>query len=495
MGANIFANLLGRVWSIAIGLAFVPVYIRLLGIESYGLIAFYATLVTVMGILDLGLTSTVNRELARSASSADTNSRVRDIVRTLELIYWGIGATLGLVVFVAARFIGEKWIRADHIPKDTLVATVRLMGVVLAVQWPASLYTGGLLGLQRQVLANVITTVTTTLRFAGAAFVLWKVSPTSTAFFWWQAAASVFATGSVAVGLWLQPELRGKATFRSALLGEVWKYAAGVAGISILAVVLMQTDKLVLSKIVPLRTFAYYGLASQVASSLNYVVSPFTTGIFPALCAAASEKNDEKLHALFHSGASLVGGASVPVVMFCALFARDILFAWQRDATTASHAGPILAILAAAALCNVFLNMPYYMLLATGNTRVPLLTNVLSILILVPLLLVTIPRWGAVGAASSWLLVNAVTLVVLPQAVFLGNFRAEKGAWYLRDVLWPLCCASVPLIFIRLVVFPTSRPAGILGLLATALAGSMAGMASAAPARQWVLTRLRTRLA
>jgi len=437
----------------------------------------------------LGLSSTINRELARSAVASDSDSRTRDLVRTLELVYWGIGIVLGAFVVVLAPLIGERWVHADHISKQALVSTVRLMGIVLAAQWPASLYAGGLLGLRRQVTANLIMALTAALRFGGAALVLWKVSRTCQAFFVWQAVASALSTAVLAVALWLQPELRGMAAVRWPLLREVWKYATGVAGISIVAVVLTQMDKLMLSKLVSLKAFAYYGLASQLAGSLNYVVSPFMTGIFPALCAAASEKSDEKLRKIFHDGASLVGGAAIPVVVFFVLFARDILYAWQRDATTAAQAGPTLAILSAAGVFNAVLNMPYYLMLAKGDTRVPFVTNVISLLVLVPLLVVSVPRWGVDGAAFSWLIVNAITLVVFPFVVFRGALRQDKWPWYSYGVFWPTLCATAPLLFMRLVVLPVNRPAGILGLLIAAAVGSLTGLFSAAPARQWMLRR------
>ena len=486
MGVNILANLFGRFWAIGVGLAFVPIYINLLGIESYGLIAFYSTLVTVMGILDLGLTSTINRELARSAAKAADSARIPDLVRTLELIYWGIGGLLGIAVVLLAPFIGVRWLRADHVSKETLVSTVRLMGLVLALQWPASLYGGGLLGLQRQVLLNGITSVTSTLRFAGGAFMLWKVSRTTDTFFLWQAAASGIATLTLAAALWHQPELRGKAYVRWALLREVGQYATGVASISVLSIILMQADKLILTKLVPLEAFAYYGLASQVSSSISYVVSPIMAGIFPALCVATSENDEMKLRSLFRDGAGLVGGTAIPIVVFVVFFARDIVFAWQRNATTAERTGPILVVLAGAAAFTAFYNMPYHLLLARGHTRTPILANIFSLAVLVPLLALSIPRLGVMGAALSGLIVNALMLCALPHSVFQGELRNDKWSWLTHDVIVPTLCASVPLAAIRLVFLPFDRPVGILSLGVCALISCAAGLLSAAPTRRWV---------
>src|SRR5659263_597684 len=62
---NFFANLAGSGWTALVGLACTPLYIRFMGMEAYGLIGFYFMLQGVIQILDLGLSPTMNREMAR----------------------------------------------------------------------------------------------------------------------------------------------------------------------------------------------------------------------------------------------------------------------------------------------------------------------------------------------------------------------------------------------------------------------------------------------
>lgn len=41
---NLIANYLGQSWTALMGLAFIPLYIKYLGIEAYGLIGLFALL-------------------------------------------------------------------------------------------------------------------------------------------------------------------------------------------------------------------------------------------------------------------------------------------------------------------------------------------------------------------------------------------------------------------------------------------------------------------
>ncbi|HNV87289.1 MAG TPA: oligosaccharide flippase family protein, partial [Candidatus Omnitrophota bacterium] len=61
---NIVANYAGQIFSVLIGIFLVPVYLRFLGVEVYGLIGFFASLQMLLNIFDLGLSTTVSREIA-----------------------------------------------------------------------------------------------------------------------------------------------------------------------------------------------------------------------------------------------------------------------------------------------------------------------------------------------------------------------------------------------------------------------------------------------
>lgn len=83
---NLVANFAGTGWSALMQLLFIPVYIKLMGIEAYGLIGFYVTLQGALQILDFGLSPTMNREMARYSIQPEKASEARDFVRTLEIV-------------------------------------------------------------------------------------------------------------------------------------------------------------------------------------------------------------------------------------------------------------------------------------------------------------------------------------------------------------------------------------------------------------------------
>src|SRR5690348_7404766 len=98
---NAIANYSGRIWAAALNVAVIPIYVRLLGPEAYGLIGFFAVLQGAIQLFDVGLSATLNRELAR-LSKQDNRSEGADLIRTLETLYWTFGLAVAVSVTLTA---------------------------------------------------------------------------------------------------------------------------------------------------------------------------------------------------------------------------------------------------------------------------------------------------------------------------------------------------------------------------------------------------------
>ena len=272
---NIAANFAGSFWQALMGLAFIPLYIKFMGIESYGLIGIFATIQIIFGLLDVGLSSTLTREMARLSALPHKVQEMRNLVRTLETLYWIVAVFVGIAIVLLSPFIAHHWIKAGQLSPQTIEQALLIMGLVMVFQMPIGFYSGGFMGLQKQVLLNVINVFMSTLRGGGAVLILWLVSPTIQAFLLWQIGISIINAFLLALLLWRElPQSESKAVFQKHLLKGIWRFAAGMSGISILAVILTQLDKVILSKMLTLEMFGYYMLASVVGMSLSRLFSP-----------------------------------------------------------------------------------------------------------------------------------------------------------------------------------------------------------------------------
>jgi O-antigen/teichoic acid export membrane protein len=350
---NIIANLAGNIWSAIMSLAFIPIYIHFMGIESYALIGIYITLMAVSMILDMGMSVTINREMARLTSQPDKAQESINLVRTMEALIWIIAVLVGLLIFLLAHPIAYHWVNPDALPAETVRQAILLMGFSMIFQWPCSFYSSGFIGLQKQVLLNVITASIATFRGVGVILILWLVSPTIQAFFIWQVVVSVLQF-CISVTLFKKnlPNTGKRAVFQFSLLTNLWRFAAGMGGISILGMLWSQMDKVILSKIETLENLGYYTLALVVATSFSRLMGPVVTALYPRFNQLIVLEQTEDLKRLYHKGCQVMSVLIMPFTFLLVFFSEEIILLWTQDPVTAERTGPLVAVLAVGTMFN-----------------------------------------------------------------------------------------------------------------------------------------------
>lgn len=454
MRRNIAANYAGRIWGIISVYLFIPLYIKFLGIEAYGLVGFYSTLLGVFTLADMGLTATLNREMARLSVGKDVSGDMRDLLRTYETIYIFISLVLSFLIWFLAPLIAERWLRSNILHPHEIATAIRLMGIAVALQLPSGLYMGGLMGLQKQVLSNSLQIAWGVLRGVGAILVLWFFSPTIIAFAFWQLFSNAIFCFSVRVSLWRSlPSSMFNPLFKWLLLRNTWRYAAGMVGMTFVSILLMQTDKLVVSKMLSLEIFGYYTLACALASVPLILANPIAYAMFPRLTGLVAMGDRYALTCLYHRMSNLVAVVVIPGGLTLALFSGEFIFAWTGSSTIAQQTGLVATLLLGGQLMQAIAIVPYYTALAHGQIGLYLRIGIVSVVLITPLLIVLIWKFGIIGAGLSWLSMN---FCMLPVGVYFFHRRfmpGEAQQWWLRDVGSPLLIA-VPWVLLGRLLMP-----------------------------------------
>ena len=488
---NIAANYVGRAWMVVMSVAFIPLYLDFLGVEAYGLIGIFFVLQTTFSLLDLGLGTTLNRELARQSAGEGDTGAMRSLVRSLELLSWALAAVLAAALIVAAPVIARDWVQPQDLDPAAIERAIVMMGLALAFRWPLALYTGGLMGLQRHVALNQIIVVASTVQAGGAALVLWWIAPTVEAFFTWQVIAAAAQAGVTMAVLWRGLPSEGRARFDPALMRGVWRFAAGITGTAVIAVLITQLDKLILSRLLSLETLGYYLLAWLFASGLIQITTPVTTALFPRLSQLVERGDDVELVRLYHRSAQAISVLVVPPAVVLALFGGEVIRLWSGSDEIAANTAPLLALLAAGTMLNCIMILPFVAQLAHGWTRLSVLYHVGAAIVLVPAVVVLARVYGAAGAAAVWLALNAGYVLIVIQLMHRRILAGEKRRWYLVDIAAPLAPALIVAGLWRLVATDSMSAPTLLVLLLAIAATTVAATAAAAPeVRGWLVRRL-----
>jgi O-antigen/teichoic acid export membrane protein len=453
------------------GLAFIPFYVATLGIEAWGLVGFMVMLQAWFLLLDMGLTPALSREMARFLGGEHNAQSLRDLLRSLEIVYGGIAVTIILAVSLCAEWVAKNWLNASQLPSSAVSHALAVMGLVIAARMIEQIYRGAIQGLQRQVWLNGALAFLATLRWAGVIPVLLWVEGSVRMFFLWQGLISILSIAVLARYTYRNLPLAGKSgRFVLQTLNNIKGFAGGMAATTLLALMLTQIDKLMLSKLVSLDEFGYYTLASSVAAALGFLVAPVATAVLPRMTESLARSDYHAVILTYHSSSQWLSVVLIPASLVMAAFSEPLIFAWTGDRDLAERTAPLLSVLALGTMCNGFMHIPYMAQLAHGWTGLAVRINIVAVCIIVPVLLWSVPKFGVMGAAWAWLLLNAGYVLIGIHFMHSRIMLDEKWKWYRYTVFLPLAMASfiVVLIF-NMLNLPNNRLGMVFILLLTGI--------------------------
>jgi O-antigen/teichoic acid export membrane protein len=487
---NAAANVLGQTYSSLVAFVAIPLLIRRIGLEAFGLVGFAFALQAVLKIVDLGLTPTMTREFARLRTS-DTN--VRDFSKTFEVVYLLGGLCAGGAVMLAAPYFARHWLHVESMEMPAVQMCLILIGANAGIQWVTSFYHGALLGLERQSVYNLVRSAEATIAYGGGVAFVWFGPPRPERFFLWQAGTSLVFLGVFRIVTHRRlPHTTIPPRFRSAEVRRVWRFAAGMSMITMTGGLLGQMDKIILSKVAALSSFGGYSIATIVVGTLSALfVMPIFSAVFPRLSALIAEGRADKAEGLYRLSVQAAAVATIPAAVILAAWAEPIVLLWVRDPAAASQAAVSLPFLAAGVTVNSLMVPAYAMQLAHGWTSIGVKLNIGLLIVFAPVCWFLALKIGPEGAAITYLLFNVAYLLV---GMPLTNRRVLAGRrpWLAaRDSFMPAvllgCIAGFLLHLVRARAF-----SGPVLVAFTSIAWLFLTLATLAACRElWGQVRLR----
>ena len=455
---NLLAGLTSSAVSAVVGLLAVPFYLKYLGVEAYGLVGFYAAAQGFLAILDVGLTPTMNREAARAQTTGHVDE-ARDLLRSLCTVTWSSSTVIAACFLVSSDYLATHWLESNGLSTDSIRVAVVMFGIVIAVRWPMGVYVGALLGSQRVVWLSSINIAMTIISNGGAVLALHFYNPSIKTFFGWMLLANItwiflirFAAWSALGGL--NTPARPSLT----ALRSVWKFSLGMAITGMIGAVLTYSDRLFVSRMLPLEALGRYTIATQLAAVTALFVVPTINVIFPALTRLFLAEDEAGLENAYRNGTKMLAAVLFPMATFLAAFAAPILMLWTGNAGIARDAAPILQLLLLGNALNGVMYFPYSLQMAVGASHLTAIMAAFLLAILVPALYLLTARYGAIGAAAAWALINILYLIAGTPLTHRFYLKGKGLAWLSSDVLVPLLISLLAVVTAAWLLARTNLP-------------------------------------
>src|SRR5882672_156041 len=451
---NIFANYASQVYAALIGIAMVPLYLKYMGIEAYGLVGFFATVQAWIQVVDFGLSPTLGREAAKFNAGVTTVESLNMFLRLLEIIFSIFGVVIIVLGWALGFWVADSWLKLDRLDPTDVARCVGVVGIVLSLRLVSGVYRGGLLGLEHQVSANAIAIAVATLRSVVVVPILIWVSNSILTFFLFQLVVAVVEV--VLLRTTLRRLLPGSPVrkFQWAVLKEPIRFGRGLAFLTCMWVAISQADKLILSHMLPMQEYGGFILATTIALGTILVVSPLQQAILPRLTILAEQKEHGKLLQLYRKTTILLVALLAGIGGVMVAFPAQVLYAWTGDAAAASQAAEVLRWYAAGTCFMGAAAMSYLLQHARGDLSLHIKGNLACLFILIPAVIFSTLYYGAVGAAMAWATTNLFFLLCWTPIVHGKVLPEIRTTWLFRDVFPALAIASTLVLLSGQIAWP-----------------------------------------
>ena len=436
---NILANYISQIYVAVIGIVFLPLYIKYMGAEAYGLVGFFTMLQAWFMLLDLGLTPTISRETARYCGESMSALAYRRLFPVLSAIFTVIAVLAGTILWFLADSIAIEWLKVDTIPLEDVIFSVQIMSISVALRWMTGLYRGVIIGCEQLIWLSIVNIVIASLRFVGVFVSMWLYGFNPLVFFVHQLIVAILELlilySKAMFSLPSKVSLPEYIGFSFSPVKPVLKFSLAIAFTSSIWVLVTQTDKLVLSGILSLTEYGYFTMAVLVSNGIMIISGPISSSIMPRMARLHAEGKYLELLTIYKNATQLVSIICGSAAIVIAFFAESLLFVWTGDLELAKKTSPILTLYI---IGNGFLAVsafPYYLQYAKGNLRYHLIGNAIMAVILIPTIITTAIYYGALGAGYAWLTINLLYLISWAGYV---HHKLEPGLhtkWLLTDII------------------------------------------------------------
>ncbi|WP_369018027.1 flippase [Thermatribacter velox] len=416
---NAFLNFFGQVVPLLVGVVTIPLIVRILGTERFGLLSLVWIILGYFNVFDLGLGRATTKFVAEAVGKGKLNEIPR-LVWTAVTTQAVLGVVGGVILIIITPFLVRHIL---NIPEELIgeaIVIIHLLAFSVPIVLVSGSFRGVLEAFQRFDLINAVripvSSLTYLLPLIGFFFGFGLPGIVVLILF-----ARVFVlVAFVVLNLRLLPQLR-KYSSSFSLFPRLFSFGGWVTVSSIVGPILVYLDRFMISSILSVSALAYYAAPYEAVTRLWIIPTSLTMALFPAFSTLSGSESRENLVILFARSIKYILLVLGPIVLVITLFAKEILHIWLGS-DFAMESTVVLQVLALGVLLNSFAHVPFALLQGVGRPDLPAKFHLFELPIYIGSVWFLISKWGITGAAIAWALRIALDTCLL----FVATFRGYK---------------------------------------------------------------------
>lgn len=400
-------NLAGSLAPTAVTLVTVPVYLKIIGLDRYGVLAIAWVFLGYFGVFDLGLgRATAHRIAVLREAAPKERSDAFWTAFTLNALCGIVG---GFCFWPAAKIYFSSYFHVAEALRLEILATVPWLAAAVPVATVSGVLVGALQGRERFLALNACSVLSSVLFQLFPLAVAWVHGPELA----WLVVAALIAR--VLVLLVLFEECRRSIPFRMTpsisrrLAPSFFRYGGWVSVSSFLTSLMEASDRFFIGALSGAQAVTYYAVPYNLANRVTVIPTSLTIALFPRFAGVA---DDQERNRLFDEAIRVLLVVVTPLVVVGLVIMRPFL-SWWLSPKFAEQSAIVGQILLLGIWANCLARLPYDRLQAQGRPDLVAKCHLAELVPYMAILFVSLLRWGVAGAAFAWALRVTVDCLLL----------------------------------------------------------------------------------
>jgi len=412
-------NIIGTGLPMLVGLVSIPILIKAIGVEAFGLLTLIWTLIGYFSLFDFGLGRALTQQI----------SRARDLNRDqlTQLAASGLFATLvlgiigGLVLYFASRLMIFHFLNiSNEIQADALMA-MQLAALAIPLVTLTSAYRGILEGFEDFKMSNIWRLLLGMLNFVLPVIIVLVYRANIIPVVWSLIVSRllVMLLHTITIRKHLK-HIHNRLNISYSLLRRLFNFGFWMTLSNIIGPLMVVADRFFISAFIGVNIVAYYTVPQDFVLRLLILPAAISSALFPRLAYLHASKDDTTTVRLMTKSLRTIALFMGFVSLSLALGSKIGLSLWLGE-DFAAEAWPVLSILSVGIFFNSMAHVPFAALQAVGKVRTTSLIHIFEAMIYFPVLLLLLHLYGIIGVAIAWSLRTFADFIILQYFVQQNN--------------------------------------------------------------------------
>jgi O-antigen/teichoic acid export membrane protein len=410
LARNAYINLVSQLAPVLIAIFAIPLLIKVLGTERFGVLALAWVVMGYFGFFDFGLGRATTKFVAEYHARNETEA-VPELVWSSITVHLFLGLLGGGLLALITPWLTQSVL---NIP-GPLLSETRISFYLLAASVPLIVATAALRGvleaIQRFDLVNVIKLPASVLNYLGPLAVLYFIRGLVAVILFLVVTRAVVLLAHLVLCLRVMPELSRGFRFNAARVSPMLGFGGWLTVFSFVGPSIASIDRFMIGAFVSLSAVTYYTTSFEAVTKLTVFSASLLAVLFPAFTTMTVTRYLE-VRRLYLRALKYLLVLVAPIVGVILALAYELLSLWVAP-EFALDSAPVARWLAVGILIHILGHVSFTVLQGIGRAEVPAKLQLVQLPFYVLLVWALVSLLGITGVAIAWTLRATIDALML----------------------------------------------------------------------------------